>query len=1291
MSVRILLAALVFLAVGMSSPSVATETENIGLRILPATTPPMLDGSSAGWDLSGGIFCCGDVENQRSQFGTWVHAMYDAENLYVLARFVDPTPLNNPGQVEGDYGFAGDCLQFRLIVGAGAEGSADKGRGSHWTCWRGRDGKHVMDVAYGVKFDKPGSMKDAQVKGAKQAFQIWNDKLGYNQAIAIPWTLIGPEGWTPKAGEDIRLTVEPNFTVGSGGRLSNKDIFFPDVTVDRVFTFMSCPSWGIAHLEKSGAVVPAPLRLSDRREFKVSLGKDGLNVDWTGLIKQKELLGHKSISFDMPFDGYCSLNLFAADGSVARQLLATAFYTKGPHEVKWDGLATFNWRTPGDPVPPGTYTWQALVHPGLDLKLVGWADNAGSAPWDGPAGKDNWGGDEGMPVAAAVQGDTVLLGWSGAEAGKALVACDLDGKVQWKNSRQGMAGCMQVAADGAYVYGVNWGEKEHTYVYRLAVANGSYAPWKSSNSPDLTLHELLTDDQKKSMPNRVDALAARGGALFLASTAGNAVLVVDGETGALRKVLAVPAPVALACTASGTLLVSSNHDGIVSIDVASGKVTQFTATKDVWGMAVGADGTVYASVRGTTQQVMAFDASGKALRSIGRMGGRPALGKWDQNGLTNARGLAIDHKGQLWVTEESSAPKRISVWNSATGAFVKEYFGPSSYGALGGSICPIDPFIVVGQGCEWRLDPATGKATCLAVIHDQGMENSRFGTVKDAAGKEHVYLAVAGHWAFSTGPVWIYERLGDAQWTLRAEISYSDAAGKDLGTSGQGQRWDPKTTRTVLWSDVNGDGKRDASEITSCDGIVNASGWYMNITADMSLYSGDKQYRCTGVTACGAPIWDLAHGTAMPAAGLGSADGRMVLAGGEYGTSYSRMRCFDIASGKQLWWYPDNFVGVHGSHNAPPPEVGMIRGSFNACGSATLPDPIGNVWVIATNVGEWHLLTEKGFYLSRLFQGDQTRVNFPEKAVPGVGLNDVPCGMGGEDFGGSIAYGRDGKLYLQAGKTGFWNVVVENLDKVKRLSGGSITIAESDVALAQKFKEQVMQANAGIQRLTITKASPRFSGDLAKDFSGHKLITYEKGSGTQARSSAAWDDTTLYLAWEVQDKTPWVNGAHSADAMYWGGDTVDFQLASNPAASADRHEPVTGDLRISIGSLAGKDTAVMFRPVADDKSHRTMFSSGVIKEYWMDSVVVVDKARITVVKRSDGYTVEAAIPLSDLALKPKAGLSLKGDFGITYGNQAGDRTRLRNYWSNQHTGLVDDVVFEVKLEPNNWGELIFAE
>ena len=43
---------------------------------------------------------------------------------------------------------------------------------------------------------------------------------------------------------------------------------------------------------------------------------------------------------------------------------------------------------------------------------------------------------------------------------------------------------------------------------------------------------------------------------------------------------------------------------------------------------------------------------------------------------------------------------------------------------------------------------------------------------------------------------------------------------------------------------------------------------------------------------------------------------------------------------------------------------------------------------------------------------------------------------------------------------------------------------------------------------------------------------------------------------------------------------------------------------------------------------------------------------------------------------------------MTHGNRAGDDTALRTHWSNQHTGLVSDEVFELKMAPANWGELL---
>ena len=102
------------------------------------------------------------------------------------------------------------------------------------------------------------------------------------------------------------------------------------------------------------------------------------------------------------------------------------------------------------------------------------------------------------------------------------------------------------------------------------------------------------------------------------------------------------------------------------------------------------------------------------------------------------------------------------------------------------------------------------------------------------------------------------------------------------------------------------------------------------------------------------------------------------------------------------------------------------------------------------------------------------------------------------------------------------------------------------------------------------------------------------------------------------------------------------------------------------------------------------FSSGVIQGYQVDYVDTVPEATIKVTVDPDkGYLVEASIPLDVLGVTLTDATTLRGDFGVTHGDPAGTRTRLRTYWSNQETGLVDDVVFELQMNPANWGDLSF--
>jgi hypothetical protein len=717
-----------------------------------------------------------------------------------------------------------------------------------------------------------------------------------------------------------------------------------------------------------------------------------------------------------------------------------------------------------------------------------------------------------------------------------------------------------------------------------------------------------------------------------------------------------------------------------------------TGLQNAVSLALDADGRLYVGVREPDNQVKVFTSDGKPAGTIGRKGGRPRLGPWQPDGMLAVSGIVVDKQRRLWVTEATRNPKRVSVWDCAAGKFANEFFGPTKYGASGAAISPLDPNIMVSEAVEWRLDPATGRSRCTGVFDDATHAFAVFCTPANG----RVYLATAQQvdaWTRDgkytrVRPVRIFERLGEGDYRLRATITT-----------------DPEFTVTRFWSDANDNQREDEGESVELPGaleLVGSLSWSLNINAtDFTLFAGSAAKKCAyrirpaGFTACGSPRWDtsameqlpIPWGTRGILGMVPDAENRrlVVIEPDLY------FHCYDLASGRQLWSYPNPFFQVHGSHRAPPAEPGLMRGAYGLIGTARLP-VVGTVWGINTNVGEWHLLTEDGFYLSRLFQSDVMKMRFPEKATPGVDLTEAPSGSGGEDFGGSLTQGRDGRVYVQTGKTAAWNTEISGLDAVKKIAAGKISLTRDDLALARAEHDRQMQAAAGVKLAEIKRATSSFTGNPGKDFAGVQPLAFHKQEDAAVKTWTAWDDDALFLAWEVLDPTPWINGAAEPAQMYVSGDTVDFQFGADPKASPKRDEAVAGDFRVSIGNYAGKPTAVLYRKVSVQKKPKA-FTSGVVPHYEMDFVDVLDAARIQAAPRRDGkgYTVEAALPWSALGFKPTPDTKYRGDFGVTHGDPGGTRTRLRTHWNNQETGLVDDAVFELKMTPRNWGEVVFRQ
>ncbi len=1381
----------------------ATETENQVLRILPAPGKVVVDGKFDDWDLSGGIFACGDVERLREHYGLWLHGMYDSDNVYLLARWLDPTPLDNAQSSKGGQGWDGDCLQVRFITGYKTPHEVIT-----WlTCWRDRDAINVVRRESPDQYNTAGrpcvrlpKLTNALEHGAQQAFTINADGKGYVQEVAIPWKLLVEDGKAPAAGSELRITVEPNFTTDSAGRLSIKDLFRAGVVANRVFTFRTYDVWGAAILEKAGHVTPAPLRLADERELPVTLANGVPVVDWRSLVTVRQLPGFKTLRFNMPFDGHVSLNLRDKEGIVVRQLLTDHPFVKGAHEVKWDGLPTPYFRTPGEPLPAGNYTWEAIAHPGFKLTLRGWAAQAG-IPWETGPGT-GWGGDHGPPNACTADAEKVYLGWAEAEAGKGVVAVDLNGKVVWTIGR-GTGGAVDglAVADGT-LFGIGRGG---TYIhghdiFRLRTSDGVFENWQGHDSASLGIPDLWKGrPEAATMPLHADGIEVHHGTLYLAFghptfsaedvrswkdfgaklfeggpiadrllgrldeqqrkrlvdfvvgrideeramqgvhyqrfdfalVAGlndllkspdlvtnppslsnveralatrrfleqyfgralvvrrsDFVAVCDARSGKLRKMIRVPLPQAIHAVSDRLLYVLSAGTTVLALDLATGKTSPVVKDLDnAVALAVDAAGRIYVGTGEPDHQVRVFTADGQPAGTIGRKGGRPLLGPWRADGLYAISGLTIDRQNRLWATEADFYPKRVSVWDVKTGRPLKEFFGSTHYGASGGAINPRDPNVLIGVDCEWRFDPKTQTHRCTGVF-DRGFEGY---AVFCTPANGRLYLAVNFEVEHNRCGIRIFERLGEGNYRLRSEI-----------------RPDYKAKTTTFWSDVNGDGKRDTNETVTLPMLLVTHGsncWSMNLNPhDFTVFpvvidALDRTKRTVyrlapaGYTACGAPQWDIDGMKQLPYASgkdvnglLPSPDGRLLLVCGD-NTSF---RCYETATGRLRWSYPNPFFQVHGSHHAPAPEPGLTRGAYGLIGTFTCPNT-GTVWAINANLGEWYLLTEKGYFLARIFEGDPMLWRWPARSEIGADMTRCPPGSGGEDFGGSVTQARDGKVYLQAGKTGVWNVELGNLDQVRVIGSGSVTLIPADQPLARAEFERQSQQAVGTRACEVVHLTPSLTGNLPADFRGFRPLEYQKNTDAAVRTALAWDDTHLYLGFDVGDNSPWLNGAKEPAQMYVSGDTVDFQFGADPKANAKRTEAVAGDFRLSIGNCLGQPTAVLYRKVSAEKQPRT-FTSGVVPQYVMDYVAVLPEARIVVHRRPDqsGYVVEAAIPWTSLGFVPRPDVSYRGDVGVTHGTATGDRTRLRTYWSNQETGLVDDAVFELQMTPKNWGQIKFA-
>ena len=320
------------------------------------------------------------------------------------------------------------------------------------------------------------------------------------------------------------------------------------------------------------------------------------------------------------------------------------------------------------------------------------------------------------PCAVTTDGQSMVLGWTGSEAGQAVVCTDLEGNVKWRHKRGGFGGAGLLAVGDGIVF--VYDEGQGNVVYRLDAAKGEYSNFQGADDATLALTPILGEAKKaeSTMEPTATGMAATRGKLFLSygnkttwdkktQISSDTLFVVDAKTGKPLDRINVADPQDLKLGADGRLYMLTGGGSVFTVDPASNSLTKvLEGVKAARSVTADKEGNVYVGTGDPDNQVKVFEKAGKPLRAIGKAGGRPLLGPWDSSGMRFITGIQVDPQGKLWVMESDDMPRRISRWDAATGGFEKEFFGPTTYGAGGGGVSPDDPLTMVGARVHLRAD-----------------------------------------------------------------------------------------------------------------------------------------------------------------------------------------------------------------------------------------------------------------------------------------------------------------------------------------------------------------------------------------------------------------------------------------------------------------------------------------------------------------------------------------------------------------------------------------------------------
>ena len=1049
-----------------------------------------------------------------------------------------------------------------------------------------------------------------------------------------------------------------------------------------------------------------------------------------------------------------------AAGRRVRNLVGETKMPAGKNVVVWDGYDDGTTEPDGTltrhRVAPGKYTARGLVHDGIKTLYEFTVYGGGRTPWPTEDNTGAWMADHTSPMGATFipsgspygEGKPqVLLVAPVAECGSPLVWVDTDGKTVQRRPLWGW--------DGGHAAATDFGPKRDPrfYAYVLIAGANSKNPIRlrglSINTdsvgqsffdvtrvgPDVLAYVPTNTVPNDLMRQSGITLSVLDGLVAFTVPSDNVVVLGDVKSGTVLGTLDIPAAKGVLLLSHDSLLISAS--GVVkrySLTWKAGKPTLGTGTVVISGFedprTIQTDpkhSRLYVADWGKSNQVKVYDPKTyKRLLVIGQPGG-PQVGAYNELQMQCPNGLAIDDAGQLWVAEADWMPKRISIWDTATGSLKRSHYGPPHYGG-GGTIDPTDKTrLFYGEyGCtlEFKLDWKTGTAKLVAIPVRPEVQNFNFyldlGFCPEVPWhvNGHTYLSLGYQGCLrgnNIGGLWLYD---DATKTARP-VSYVgsfrawlkqdeklsgpryEELKKELGVN----QFEPFFGPLTAWSESNNDGRMSRNELKfrifpEFDGKIlrgkgatttrPISGFnFFTPLADLSMCgSWNTMLPPPTIRPDGVPVYDLTKMKFMltpdvEQTGNEDGDGKAGLLT-EDGFWLQWFRGYK--DGKLIWTYP-----VDDTQGMPPRFSGQVVEPTRLMGPyfKMKKGEAGVLGVINGERGNMYIMTSDGLIVQTIggHRATAELFRFP-KAERGMDVSGFS--FEDEHFHPTVTHTVDDEVYMVAGKESTSIFRLDGLQGVQRRQFGEMMMTEKTLSALppqQVFPGRKYGRNESI--IVVPKKPLMVDGQL-DDWAG---ATWNE-IGQVGTGALAIRDGKLYAAWKTGNPKVLANGASDPEFAFKRGGAVDLMIGKEnrwgPKGGVNALNPIPGDQRLLFCQVGGRNLVVLFRQNAWGKKlgKPQLYESPIGQVQFEDVAIITDQVQMA---QADG-NVEISVPLKLLDFpnfNGNAGEKLLGDMGILRGT--GSQTTLRTYWNNPYTAMVSDIPTEAKLEPANWGNLEIKE